>query len=583
MTSLQKKLESALYSGYTKNRTESINSFEGGIFMQKTKKTMAGLLAATVLLGATSVLQAVQVEPVSAASDPVKIIAMGDSITHGYINGDNGYRKYFCYGLQQNGITNFDMVGPNNNWTDSATYDWNGTTITYDPAHAGYSGYAIQKIGSRQGLQETIFDTTYVNGDVSGNMMEAYQPDVIMLQIGTNDVLDAQLTGIGDRLEELVDKLIPYVSGDGQVLYLASIPNIDAIERYDWLGAYEWTYGVSYKSDPEKFVATVQAAVDDYNTIVKNLVAKKQAEGAHIEFSDINSTIDISAGDLKDGVHPSEQGYAKMGQYWSNLLTETYFHGTVTPTTTPTATTTTTTETTTTTTGTTTATDSTPVETTTSVQTTTTAKPQTNPSGDSAFTLTDVAFDTDIDLQPYSDITSIDVIFSAADGAFYNGSVTFDGWNEATSFTSTDLKNQMLTVTPSKEYGKMTVRKYFGNVTLEKVIVHTKGSAESTTTTKVTTTETAVTTTEAKTTTETSTTTTPVVTTTIVTTVTETANGDVNGDGTMDLTDLVLLQKYLVRKGTMTVEQSSRADLNADHVLNVVDAMLLRQLLLKHA
>lgn len=355
--------------------------------MWKTKKTIAGLLAATVLLGATSVLQAVQIEPVSAVSDPVKIIAMGDSITHGYINGDNGYRKYFCYGLQQNGITDFNMVGPNNNWTDSATYDWNGTTITYDPAHAGYSGYAIQKIGSRQGLQETIFDTTYVNGDVSGNMMEAYQPDVIMLQIGTNDVLDAQLTGIGDRLEELVDKLIPYVSGDGQVLYLASIPNIDAIERYDWLGAYEWTYGVSYKSDPEKFVATVQAAVDDYNTIVKNLVAKKQAEGAHIEFSDINSTIEISAGDLEDGVHPSEQGYAKMGQYWSNLLTETYFHGTVTPTTTPatTATTTTTTETTTTTTGTTTATDSTPAETTTSAQTTTTAKPQTNPSGDAAF------------------------------------------------------------------------------------------------------------------------------------------------------------------------------------------------------
>ena len=548
--------------------------------MQKTKKTVAGLLAATVLLGATSVLQAVQIEPVSAASDPVKIIAMGDSITHGYINGDNGYRKYFCYGLQQNGITDFDMVGPNNNWTDSATYDWNGTTITYDPVHAGYSGYAIQKIGSRQGLQETIFDTTYTDGDVSGNMMKVYQPDVIMLQIGTNDVLDAQLTGIGDRLEELVDKLIPYVSGDGQVLYLASIPDIDAAKKYDWLGAYQWTYGVSYESNPEKFVATVQAAVDDYNTIVKNLVAKKQAEGAHIEFSDINSTIDISAGDLEDGVHPSEQGYAKMGQYWSNLLTETYFHGTVTPTTTPTttATTTTTTETTTTTTGTTTATDSTPVETTTSVQTTTTAKPQTNPSGDSAFTLTDVAFDTDIDLQPYSDITSIDVIFSAADGASYNGSVTFDGWNEATSFTSADLKNQTLTVTPSKDYGKMTIRKYFGDVTLEKVIVHTKGSTVSTTTT-----ETAVITTEAKTTTETTTTTMPAVTTTMVTTVTEAVNGDVNGDGTTDLTDLVMLQKYLVRKGTLTAEQSSRADLNADHVLNVVDAMLLRQLLLKHA
>ena len=34
MTSLQKKLESTLHYGYTKNRTKSINSFEGGIFMK---------------------------------------------------------------------------------------------------------------------------------------------------------------------------------------------------------------------------------------------------------------------------------------------------------------------------------------------------------------------------------------------------------------------------------------------------------------------------------------------------------------------------------------------------------------------
>ena len=63
--------------------------------MWKTKKTIAGLLAATVLRGATSVLQAVQVEPVSAASDPVKIIAMGDSITHGYINATTAIESIF--------------------------------------------------------------------------------------------------------------------------------------------------------------------------------------------------------------------------------------------------------------------------------------------------------------------------------------------------------------------------------------------------------------------------------------------------------------------------------------------------------
>lgn len=47
-------------------------------------------------------------------TEPVQILAMGDSITDGYINGDNGYRKYLCYQLQQRGFTNFDMVGPNN-------------------------------------------------------------------------------------------------------------------------------------------------------------------------------------------------------------------------------------------------------------------------------------------------------------------------------------------------------------------------------------------------------------------------------------------------------------------------------------
>ena len=73
---------------------------------------------------------------------------MGDSITDGYINGDNGYRKYFCYEMQQKGFTNFDMVGPKNNWSDSVSYTTSdGVTFQYDPAHAGYSGYAIEKIG----------------------------------------------------------------------------------------------------------------------------------------------------------------------------------------------------------------------------------------------------------------------------------------------------------------------------------------------------------------------------------------------------------------------------------------------------
>lgn len=275
--------------------------------------------------------------PVAAedTTEPVRILAMGDSITDGYINGDNGYRKYFCYEMQQKGFTNFDMVGPKNNWSDSVSYTTSdGVIFQYDPAHAGYSGYAIEKIGSRQGLYETIFDTTYYNNNVTGNMIEAYDPDIVLLQIGTNDLLDNQNAGITDRLEKLVDKLLDSIDSNS-MLFVASVPDIDVSVRHDWLWAYQ-SSGYSYENNPEEFTALVEQSVDNYNASVKELVEKKQAAGARIRFADINSVVDVKTG-LKDGVHPNEAGYACMGKYWSEQVSA-YLNGT-TPTPTPATTT----------------------------------------------------------------------------------------------------------------------------------------------------------------------------------------------------------------------------------------------------
>lgn len=275
--------------------------------------------------------------PVAAedTTEPVRILAMGDSITDGYINGDNGYRKYFCYEMQQKGFTNFDMVGPKNNWSDSVSYTTSdGVIFQYDPAHAGYSGYAIEKIGSRQGLYETIFDTTYYNNNVTGNMIEAYDPDIVLLQIGTNDLLDNQNAGITDRLEKLVDKLLDSIDSNS-MLFVASVPDIDVSVRHDWLWAYQ-SSGYSYENNPEEFTALVEQSVDNYNASVKELVEKKQAAGARIRFADINSVVDVKTG-LKDGVHSNEAGYACMGKYWSEQVSA-YLNGT-TPTPTPATTT----------------------------------------------------------------------------------------------------------------------------------------------------------------------------------------------------------------------------------------------------
>ncbi|MBQ8724533.1 MAG: hypothetical protein IJY74_02530, partial [Oscillospiraceae bacterium] len=304
--------------------------------------------AAAAIMGLTSVTAGFPVMEASAADDSaVKIMCVGDSITHGYIDGNNGYRKYLCYYLQEQGIA-YDMVGAQNSWSNEATYDWNGTTITYDPAHCGHSGYAIQAYSGRSGIYDVLFS--------NGNQLETYDPDMVLLQIGTNDLLDARLdvvsgqsdltgsTSALDRLETLVDKILES-SDSTDTLFIASVPYIDSDIRADWLGAYGYIRGVD-TSDADALAAEVYACVDTYNAGVKALVAEKAAEGYNVQFGDINSVVDVKSG-LYDGVHPNEAGYAEMGLLWANTISSYLGENPIVtaPTTTTTTTTTTAAET----------------------------------------------------------------------------------------------------------------------------------------------------------------------------------------------------------------------------------------------
>lgn len=276
---------------------------------------------------------------------PVRVLCVGDSITDGYINQDNGYRKYFCYFMQQNGIA-VDMVGPKSNWTDETTYNWNGKVITYDPANAGYSGYAIMKYPGREGIYETIFDQTYYSGNKSGDMITAYDPDVILLQIGTNDLLDARFDKIPngtdvtadfsmpERLEKLVDAILSKMNKDA-VLFVSTVPDIDVEEKTEWLLSYGWLWNVPTTGDLNALKEKVQDNIDRYNESVEKLVEKKQKAGFRIRRGDVHSCIDLHGGDLYDGVHPSEQGYAKMGEDWAKRVTSFETDPSGTPTTTP--------------------------------------------------------------------------------------------------------------------------------------------------------------------------------------------------------------------------------------------------------
>lgn len=267
----------------------------------KMKKVLLPLLLSAMLLSACGETDASSQEKVgSAAESPasqaevqyprsIKLMALGDSITEGFTYR-GAYRVPLANLLEENGLSQYvDFVGKKQ------------AGDCYDNQHCGYTGYSIDPIseedsvsGGRSGISERIED-----------LFGTYTPDVVMLQIGTNDILSLyELDSAGDRLKALVDSIFEKLPDDG-MLYLATIP---------YMNAEDDTY-----IDPEYFtVEDMDKYVDDYNEKVKALVEEEKAAGRNIELADINSV--LTKEDLQDGIHPTKEGYEKMGAYWYDII-----------------------------------------------------------------------------------------------------------------------------------------------------------------------------------------------------------------------------------------------------------------------
>ena len=496
--------------------------------MYTKKKGLAALLAAVTGLSSLAV-GTVSAAPAAAEdTEAVKILSLGDSITDGYWTS-GAYRKYMYHDLEQMGY-NIDMVGPKG--SNSNTFTYNGQTVSYDDNNAGYSGYAIQEMTTkehRSGILETIQGTWY-NGQ---NMIAAYQPDIVLLQIGTNDILSNYNDGITDRLENLVNVILQDLDADSTV-FVSTIPDIDAYTRADWLGSYGINAWGCTQEEKDRLMETVTGCIDTYNTSIYNLVLKMQSEGKNVQFADINSVVDYQT-DLHDGVHPNEAGYENMGNYWAGLLNDFFQSKGTDPK--PVTTTTTTQPAVTTTTTTTTKATTKPITTTSTAKTTTTTKATTTttaatvPAGATAIHLTDVKKGESYSLANYPDATAISFTLSG-NLQYLGGAFVLGNWTKNQPYNASDLNGNTLTFPIDMtdiEQKTFTFFRWNDNddVQLEDVTLYC-GTAPATTT-KVTTTTakptttTTTTTTTAKPTTTTTTTTTTAKPTTTTTTTTTTA------------------------------------------------------------
>jgi lysophospholipase L1-like esterase len=216
------------------------------------------VLAATSLVGLAAPAEAAAV-----FVTPTRIMPMGDSITWG-VGGDGrgGYRPPLVQS-QVAGRYSSDMVG---SWHS-------GPSTLYDQDHAGYGGFRIDQLA----------------GEVVKEL--AYRPEIVLLQIGTNDVLQQyELATAPDRLRALI-RLITDTAPDVR-LVVASITPL---------------------ANP-----TLDADARAFNATIPDIVAAEAAAGGQVSFLDMYPV--LTAADLPDGVHPNQAGYDKMAAAWHERL-----------------------------------------------------------------------------------------------------------------------------------------------------------------------------------------------------------------------------------------------------------------------
>lgn len=292
---------------------------------ERNMRKLIPLISAAVLTASLTLLSA-PAESFADESDTIKIMCIGDSITDGYVPEYSGsYRKFIYHGLTEKGYK-IDMVGSKDGgYNPTYTAPATGESFEFDNENTGYSGYAIKAYPGRSGILETLQQT---------KCLQEKQPDIVTLQIGTNNIIDNHDIGESiDDLSELIDYILENTP-ETTAVFVTTIPPLDPnrAEVYDWFGNYRHSADWQTQYSDEEALEKIERTWKMYNADVV----------AHVEYRMINDNIssapsrlrcariDEAITDVKtqlfDGVHPNNDGYRKMGDKWVELL-DSYLSG----------------------------------------------------------------------------------------------------------------------------------------------------------------------------------------------------------------------------------------------------------------
>ncbi len=198
------------------------------------------------------------------AQGGTRIMPLGDSITFGVRSSSGGgYRLPLWDELAATHL-HVTFVGSRNN----------GPASLPDTANEGHPGWRIDQI------------STHVVA-----WLEKYQPQIILLQIGTNDIIqNYHVTTAPQRLLSLL------------TLITATLPTVTLIVAE-----------VTPLGKPR-----LNAEIIAYNSRIPALVSGLRAQGRHVRYVDMYDA--VPASDIHDRIHPDDQGYSLMAAVWYKAL-----------------------------------------------------------------------------------------------------------------------------------------------------------------------------------------------------------------------------------------------------------------------
>ncbi|MDT4994136.1 MAG: hypothetical protein QOH97_4028 [Actinoplanes sp.] len=244
------------------------------------KETMPRSLAPVVLTSAFLIIVGIAAGPAITSADagtsaatPVKVMPLGDSITWGTASTDgNGYRTALRGLLVGIAGVPIDYVGSQKSGRAA------------DNDNEGHPGYRINQIAARVDA-----------------WLAAAQPDVVLLNAGTNDMLkNYDLPNAPARLHALIDRIIADRPGVS-VVVSTLIPSR------------------ARRSPTRPTDATSNSRVQAFNAHIPAIVQAERAAGHKVYAADLNSTL-TTAEINPDGIHPNEAGYARLAKLWYSAL-----------------------------------------------------------------------------------------------------------------------------------------------------------------------------------------------------------------------------------------------------------------------